>query len=199
MRRSTTPMILWLAATWVVAGSVPAEQPTGPYAGQEAREIKALSSEEVDGYLEGEGMGLAKAAELNGFPGPLHVLELAEELELSEEQSLRTREIFDEMREQAKRLGARLVEKERELDRLFVSEAVSEPALQSLTLEIGRIQGELRATHLRAHLAQKALLTGHQVMRYSELRGYGSGGAGAHDPSMHHDHSGHGHPSRHPG
>jgi len=35
---------------------------------QETREIKALSTEEVDGYLKGEGMGLAKAAELNGFP-----------------------------------------------------------------------------------------------------------------------------------
>lgn len=190
MRGSTTPMVLWLASTWVVAGSIPAEQPTGPYAGQETREIKALSAEEVDGLLNGEGMGFAKAAELNGFPGPLHVLELADELQLTEEQSLRSREIFEDMREEAKRLGARLVDKERELDRLFASEAVTEQALQSLTLEIGRLQAELRATHLRAHLAQKALLTEHQVMRYNGLRGYGSGGAGQHD------HSGHD-PSRH--
>lgn len=193
MRELTTPVLLWLGMACLVAASLWAETQTRPYAGEETREIKALSAEEVDGLMRGEGMGLAKAAELNGFPGPLHVLELADELELTEEQSLRTREIFDEMREQAKRLGARLVEKERELDRLFGTEAVTEQALQSLTLEIGRIQGELRATHLRAHLAQKALLTEHQVMRYNELRGYGSGGAHAHDPSMH------GHPSRHPG
>lgn len=197
MRAVTTTRVptglLWLGAVGLVAAGLSAETPTQPYAGQETREIKALSTEEVDGYLEGEGMGLAKAAELNGFPGPLHVLELADELQLTEEQSLRTREIFDQMREQARRLGARLVEKERELDRLFDTGAVTEQALQSLTLEIGRIQGELRATHLRAHLSQKALLTEHQVMRYNELRGYGSGGAHPHDPSMH------GHPSRQPG
>ena len=41
-----------------------------PYAGQESREIKSLSPAEVDGYLAGAGMGFAKAAELNGYPGP---------------------------------------------------------------------------------------------------------------------------------
>ena len=33
----------------------------------------------------GRGMGLALAAELNGYPGPSHVLELADKLKLSAE------------------------------------------------------------------------------------------------------------------
>jgi len=185
LHRVTTARVIGLVVAVLMSDGLLAQAPTSPYAGEETREIKALSAEEVDGYLDGEGMGLAKAAELNGFPGPLHVLELADELELTEEQMRRSHEIFQEMREQAKLLGARLVEKERELDRLFASEAVTEPELRALTEEIGRLQGELRATHLRAHLAQKAVLSEHQVRRYRALRGYGSGGAGPQDHSMH--------------
>src|SRR5262245_34850176 len=50
----------------LVLGVVPAlvSGQTTPYAGQQAREIKALSSEEIESYLSGSGMGLAKAAEL---------------------------------------------------------------------------------------------------------------------------------------
>jgi hypothetical protein len=61
-------------------------QAPSPYAGQERRSIKALSDNEVRDLAEGRGMGLARAAELNSFPGPMHVLELANELGLSEAQ-----------------------------------------------------------------------------------------------------------------
>ena len=57
-----------------------------PYAGQQTREIKALSSTQTADLLAGKGMELAKAAELNGYPGPMHTLELATQLELSTEQ-----------------------------------------------------------------------------------------------------------------
>jgi hypothetical protein len=57
-----------------------------PYAGQQTREIKALSAQEIDDLLNARGMALAKAAELNGYPGPLHSLELADKLGLSPEQ-----------------------------------------------------------------------------------------------------------------
>jgi hypothetical protein len=63
-----------------------AGQAPSPYAGQEGRPIKALSETEMRDLAEGRGMGLAKAAELNSYPGPLHVLELADRLELSEAQ-----------------------------------------------------------------------------------------------------------------
>jgi len=44
-------------------------QAEGTYAGQEQREIKALSPQEVHAYRIGEGMGLAKAAETFSFLG----------------------------------------------------------------------------------------------------------------------------------
>jgi len=64
------------------------------YRGQQDRAIKALSADEVAGYLQGKGLGLAKAAELNQYPGPSHVLALASELELTETQKDQTRKIF---------------------------------------------------------------------------------------------------------
>ena len=36
--------------------------------------IRGLSEQEIDDLTNGRGMGLARAAELNGYPGPLHVL-----------------------------------------------------------------------------------------------------------------------------
>ena len=46
-----------------------------PYSGEEKRAVKALSDDDLKNYLEGNGMGFAKAAELNGVPGPKHILE----------------------------------------------------------------------------------------------------------------------------
>ena len=80
---SRSPM--HVAILWMVAAAVPlqADAQQSPYAGLEDRPIKALSDEERNAYLNGAGMSLALAAELNGLPGPKHVLELAEELSLT--------------------------------------------------------------------------------------------------------------------
>lgn len=157
-----------------------------PYAGQEKRQIKALSQEDVEGYLAGEGMGFAKAAELNHYPGPKHVLELERELNLEKEQIDKTKETYNRMHKQAVSLGRKIVEKERSLDHLFASQKIDEEQLRGITLEIGTLQGELRAIHLKAHLEMRKILTPHQIHRYDELRGYlGSGGEHKH-------HGGHG-------
>lgn len=142
------------------------------YAGQENREIKALSQEDVQGYLTGEGMGFAKAAELNHYPGPKHVLESARELCLEKEQKDQTKGAYDRMHKLAVSLGRKIVEKERFLDHLFASGKIGAEELQKLTLEIGTLQGELRTVHLKAHLEMRQILTAHQVQRYDELRGY---------------------------
>lgn len=63
------------------------------YAGQADRAIEALSPERVRGLLAGGWMGLAKAAELNGLPGPKHVLDLAEPLVLTPDQIVRYGEL----------------------------------------------------------------------------------------------------------
>ena len=46
-----------------------------PYAGEESRAIKSLSASEIQALRQGHGMGYAKAAELNHYPGPRHVLD----------------------------------------------------------------------------------------------------------------------------
>ena len=156
-----------------------------PYAGQQKREIKALSQEDVEGYLTGQGMGFAKAAELNHYPGPKHVLELARELLLEKEQIDQTKGAYDRMHKDAVSLGRKIVEKERFLDHLFASGKIDAEKLQELTLEIGTLQGELRAVHLRAHLEMRRILTPHQIQRYDELRGY-QGAGGEHKHEGHH-------------
>src|ERR1051325_3486155 len=146
-----------------------AEQPS-PYVGQQTREIKSLSAEEVRGYLAGEGMALARAAELNHYPGPRHVLDMADKLQLSERQRSRTEAIFNKMRAEAQALGKALVEKERLLDSQFASERISETELNGLIAEIAAIQGKLRATHLQAHLVERELLSSDQIELYDALR-----------------------------
>src|SRR5688572_5253924 len=104
--------------SWLLAGSLAASPAIGraqqpsPYAGQEDRPIKALSDADILSYLNGDGMGYAKAAELNRYPGPRHVLDLAEQLSLTQPQKQRIERIYDGMHESAARLGREIVSKE---------------------------------------------------------------------------------------
>ena len=157
-----------------------------PYTGQETREIKALSDSDVAGLLSGEGMGYAIAAELNGYPGPAHVLELADELALTSAQRTETEAIFEQMRESAKALGSQLVAAERELNQKFDDKSIDETSLSGLVARIGRLQSDLRIVHLNAHLQQTRLLDQHQIARYRVLRGYDGGGHGDHHRHHHH-------------
>lgn len=163
-------LLLTIAFLYTAVAS--AGESASPYSGQEKREIKALSKEEIDRYFSGDGMGLAKTAELNHYPGPRHVLELAEQLQLSGEQRRSTQAIFDEMKSEAVRLGKQLVEKEYLLDSRFAEGTISDRELEKLVSEISAIQGKLRAAHLRAHLAQRVVLTKDQIRLYDSLRGY---------------------------
>jgi Spy/CpxP family protein refolding chaperone len=143
-----------------------------PYAGQETRDIKALSPEEIADLNAGRGMGLALAAELNGYPGPRHVLDLAHELQLTAEQQRRTRELLDAMREETSALGRRLIEAERALDRLFAERRATPDTVSAATEQAGAIEAKLRAAHLRYHLAMVDVLSAEQVATYNHLRGY---------------------------
>ena len=157
-----------------------------PYAGQESREIKALSPQDISDYLSGKGMGLAKAAELNGYPGPKHVLELASELHLTPEQQAKTEAVFQRMQARAISLSTELLQEERALDRLFASRSATSEALERSLERIGRLYGEVRQVHLNAHIEQTALLTPDQIETYSRVRGYGvSPGHDIHEPRRH--------------
>jgi Spy/CpxP family protein refolding chaperone len=172
------PLLLALLATLGMVHGGLAGSPDTPYAGLERRPIKALSAEQVDDLLSGRGMGLALPAELNGYPGPRHVLDLADELGLTAEQQDETARLFEEMQARAIALGERIVAGEQALDRLFSDGQASETAIRDATLEIGRLRGELRAVHLGYHLAMRDLLTREQTAAYQELRGYGTHGSG---------------------
>jgi LTXXQ motif family protein len=142
------------------------------YVGQQTRSIKSLSEQDIDDLLAGRGTGLAKAAELNGYPGPAHVLELKEALRLSEAQLVATEALMSRHRADARRLGEDVVAAERSLDQAFANHIANEGSIRMLTAGVARLQGELRAEHLKTHLAQTALLTPEQIQRYAELRGY---------------------------
>jgi hypothetical protein len=144
----------------------------GGYGGQQAREIKALSSDEVKQYLAGAGMGYAKAAELNHFPGPMHALELADALGLSAEQRAAVAKLMSSHQAEARSIGARLVEAERALDALFRSGKVAPDALALAVSKGAALQGEYRLSHLETHRRMRALLNDEQVRRYDHLRGY---------------------------
>jgi hypothetical protein len=148
--------------------------PAGPsaYAGEETREIKALSAQEQRAWLEGQGLGLARAAELNGYPGPMHVLEHADALRLSDRQRETTRELMQRHKEEVRELGAQLVAAERRLDEAFRSRQVTAAAVARHTQAIASLQGRIRAAHLATHLEQTALLLPEQVAAYDRLRGY---------------------------
>src|SRR3982751_3768562 len=90
-----------------------------PYAGLDARPIKALSEQQIDDLKAGRGMGLALAAELNGYPGPMHVLEFADQLGLTPQQRARAVALRDAVAAEARTIGARIVALEEELDALF--------------------------------------------------------------------------------
>jgi hypothetical protein len=152
-----------------------------PYAGMQTRPIKALSEQQVADLGAGRGMGLALAAELNGYPGPSHVLELADKLELSADQRASIKTLFESMKAEAVPLGSKLIEQESDLDKQFASHTVTPESLKASTAAAAATQGELRNTHLKYHLSTVALLSADQMQRYAALRGYG------HQPMHHHD------------
>jgi Spy/CpxP family protein refolding chaperone len=145
-----------------------------------AAHAQSLSQEEAKQYLAGAGMGYAKAAELNQFPGPMHVLELADQLKLTAEQRAATTKLMDAHKAQARGLGSELVAAERELDQLFRAGKVDEAVLARAVRTSAAIVGEYRLAHLETHRRMRALLSDEQVKRYDELRGYTSGKAQQH-------------------
>lgn len=151
-------------------------QQTSPYAGQQHRPLKALSEAEIEGYLAGEGMGFARVAELNHYPGPRHVLDLADSRELASEQLRRIQELFETMHVEAVRLGTELVNREAAIARSFAEGRTDEDEMSKLLGQMGAIRAALMGVHLRAGIA-----------RLDELRGCtGEAEATDQSPAGHH-------------
>ena len=146
-----------------------------PYAGMQTRSIKALSDQQIADLRAGRGMGLALAAELNGYPGPSHLVELADKLGLSDAQRNSARNMFEAMKAETIPIGERLIAQEAALDQLFADHAITAEKLSAATAGIGVTQAELRAAHLKYHLSTVAMLEPAQIQHYSLLRGYDGG------------------------
>ncbi len=156
----------------VVASTATAQHEHSPYAAMANSEIASLSQDESAQLQSGAGMALARAAELNHYPGPLHVLELADSLELTADQHTRVTAIREEMLERAIALGEKIIEAERTLSQRFEHAHVDSATVLTSTTSIGYLYGELRYVHLAAHLAVRHVLTEEQVAAYERLRGY---------------------------
>jgi Spy/CpxP family protein refolding chaperone len=143
-----------------------------PYADLKGRDIKALSQQQINDLKSGKGMSLALAAELNGYPGPAHVLELADQLKLNEQQKKRMQEMFKAMTKETRTLGIMVIEEEKKLNKLFKNKLANEQNLKETTLKIGEAQAKLREAHLRYHLLTTAILSKEQIDNYNRLRGY---------------------------
>jgi Spy/CpxP family protein refolding chaperone len=162
-----------LPACLLLVACLASAQHSSGYSGHPTREIKALSAEEIRQYQSGAGMSFALAAELNSYPGPMHALELADKLALTEPQRSAVRALMDAHKAEARAIGAKLVESERHLDALFHSANVSEQALRAGVAAAGALRSEYRLSHLETHRRTRALLTPEQVALYDRLRGYG--------------------------
>lgn len=160
--------LLWISL--VVLGTPGVAQHTHNEGQAGATATSTLTVEAVRQLLSGEGMGLARAAELNTFPGPKHVLELKSQLDLSPMQEQKIEQIRRVMLDSARSLGRSIVDAERALDEAFTRRTITEQNLAERTTAIATLQGELRRAHLHAHLLTKPILTDEQVAKYYELR-----------------------------
>jgi small-conductance mechanosensitive channel len=145
-----------------------------PYINQQSSPVRGLSAKEVDDLLNGRGAGYARTAELNSYPGPLHVLELKEPLRLSAEQVQKVETAFQKMRAESQRIGKTIVQREQLFSQSFANGAITPTELKTQTKALADLYAELRATHLKAHLEITPVLSSEQIMAYNDLRGYDS-------------------------
>ena len=177
MNRSILYICVFLAAATASASDAhPQSSHHSAYASEAKSDIASLSADELTQLESGAGMGFARAAELNSYPGPQHVLDAAEALGLTEPQRKETQRIFDAMKSDAVRIGREIIEKERHLSQRFQHRHIDERVLRELASELGLLRAELRVAHLRAHLSVASLLSAEQIERYDELRGYSRDG-----------------------
>lgn len=186
MPRLVAPLV---AAALLLAAPVASAQQHGGYAGQQSRETKALSAQETADLLAGRGMGLARAAELNGYPGPMHMLKLRGPLDLSVAQLTAARRASSACRPPLGHWAP--TDRTRTHARWWVQGGHGHAGARGSRHGGDRqVARQAARRHLAAHLEMRDLLTLDQVARYDELRGYAGdgavpspaapGGAGAH-------------------
>lgn len=165
-----------------------------PYAGMQNRAIKSLSDNDLHELRRGGGWGLALAAELNGMPGPAHLLELKDKIPLAPDQVAKSQALLDEMRKAAIPTGERLIAAEKALEAAFAAGKVDETSLRRLLADAESARTELRFIHLSQHDKTVQFLKPEQIKRYNILRGYAEDPCknipAGHNPEMYKRHMG---------
>jgi len=113
----------------IAAPAIAEDRLNSPYRDQLLTEIRGLTEKEISDLREARGMGLARAAELNGYPGPRHLLDAEREgqLHLTSDQLRTVTELFDAMARDARRVGERLLGQERDLEQELRTGTIAEP------------------------------------------------------------------------
>ncbi len=119
-------------------------QPGGRDDAQAHRRVEACLGEFDQVAADGRGVGLAFPADQNGYPGPMHAVELKDRLRLTPEQEARMRALFETMLAEARSRAARLT----------VAEA----------------RAEVRLVHLVTHVQARDVLTETQRRTYHQIR-----------------------------
>ena len=156
--RKILPMLIFIAFGQT-ASAEDDHKNVSKYAGQEKRAIKSLSADDIAGLQRGVGWGLATAAELNGGPGPIHLLELKQKTPPSPEQVRAITQIYDNMKTEAIEQGNRLIASERALDKKFREGTVTFNTLQASLSGIAETLMQLRLAHLATYLKTPTILT----------------------------------------
>ena len=174
---SSATLVMGGAAFAQHAGHGPPPGPAAtatPYAGQDNRSVASLSDSDVEAMRDGKGMGFARPAELNGYPDPMHILELAGELDLSTTQRTEIEVLFQQMKTRARAAGEAYVAAEMALDAAFKARNADTQTVAQLTRDADQKRAEMRLAHLDAHIEARRILTETQLQRYATLRGYGT-------------------------
>ncbi len=181
---------LLLVAAACISAAALAQDPA-PDSAEQVDDVKSLTERDLRQLRSGRGMGAGRVAELNGYPGPLHVLELAAELELTEEQVEQTQLAFAEMSTAAIATGAEIIEAERRLDEVFAAHDAEPESVQTALTQIGVMRARLRYVHVEAHMRMRDVLSEEQIEKYGLLRAESRGQGQGHGQGQRHG-QGHG-------
>ena len=140
-------------------------------AGAEGHQMAQACATEFEKVVgDGRGFGLAFAADQNGYPGPMHVLELRDRLRLTVDQEAKARDLMRAMFAESRPKSARLLEAEARLRRLFAERVADDAVVRATVAEVERARSEVRLVHLLAHLKTRDLLSEDQRRLYHETR-----------------------------
>jgi Spy/CpxP family protein refolding chaperone len=171
MRTVTWAMVMASMLAVLLGGAaVTSGQHGHGHGGDGHRAAQACTTEFEKVVGDGRGFGLAFAADQNGYPGPMHVLELKDRLALTADQETKARALMHAMFAESRPKSRRLLEAEAALRRLFAAGSADDAAVRAAVADVERARSEVRLVHLLTHLKARDILTAEQRRIYHEAR-----------------------------